>query len=166
MQVCGRCGEEKPAAEFPARKFSTSDGLHSYCRSCKGTAASRPGGGPPPSAQVCPSPLTISLQCCLHLFCEQGTEFASVFIILILALPPEMLLPTMVRLCAFGKCLWQNLVQADKQDMDAAASAAMQRAEAAAAVEASLASAASGAAIVPPESLPQQVPHPSTILLS
>lgn len=48
------------------------------------------------------------------------------------------------------------MVQAEKADLDAAASAAIQRAEAAAAVEASLAAVAS-AAVAPSEGGPQQV---------
>lgn len=50
MQVCGRCGEEKAASEFPARRFSTSDGLHTFCRACK--AATGQSGGTPPTEEV------------------------------------------------------------------------------------------------------------------
>ncbi|CAL8464099.1 g3634 [Coccomyxa elongata] len=92
-KVCGRCGEEKAASEFPARRFSTSDGLHTFCRTCK--AATGQSGGTSPTQE------------------------------------------------------------AEKADMDPAASAAIQRAESAAAVEASLAAVAS-AAMAPSEGAPQQ----------
>ncbi|BDA49224.1 hypothetical protein COCOBI_13-3340 [Coccomyxa sp. Obi] len=98
-KVCGRCGEEKAASEFPARRFSTSDGLHTFCRACK--AATGQSGGTPPAQ-------------------EEAV-----------------------------------VAQPEKADMDAAASAAIERAEAAAAVEASLAAVAS-AAMAPSEGAPQQ----------
>ena len=43
MKRCGRCGIEKPAAEYH-RDRSRADGLHSYCRSCKASyhVANRP----------------------------------------------------------------------------------------------------------------------------
>lgn len=56
VQVCGRCGEEKAASEFPARKFSTSDGLHTFCRSCK--AATGQSGGIQPTQEVGSFPST------------------------------------------------------------------------------------------------------------
>ena len=39
-----RCGQDKPAAEFPQRRYSTSDGLGSHCLACKaaGGAVAQP----------------------------------------------------------------------------------------------------------------------------
>ena len=38
MQVCVRCHQDKPAAEFPVRPSAT-DGLYSYCRICRTESA-------------------------------------------------------------------------------------------------------------------------------
>ena len=38
VQVCVRCHQDKPAAEFPPRPSAT-DGLYSYCRICRTASA-------------------------------------------------------------------------------------------------------------------------------
>ncbi|KAK9918280.1 hypothetical protein WJX75_002808 [Coccomyxa subellipsoidea] len=133
-KLCRRCNIEKSADDFP-RKKERSDGLDSYCKVCNCAATAqrvqRKGPVPGIASKACPrcgeeKPTTeFSTRRTvdgLHAYCRSCKEATGTS--RGLSPPPK---------------------QGEKEDMEAAASAAIQRAEAAAAVEASLAASAGSA---------------------